>query len=98
MAPPAGTSRTNNLIHPKGDPVTVDACAQQLQAQVTVERSNLKLTGGIYGGGFAAGQGHPCGDPEAVAFWNTIGTIRWESVHSRLVVHSDFMTLTYKKG
>lgn len=82
----------------KGTLFAVDACSQQLQAQVAVDRSTLTLNGGMYGGGFGEVSGHPCGDPEAVAFWNTRGTIRWEIVHSRLVVRSASMTLTYSKG
>lgn len=88
---------TTLLIH-GGTLFAVDACSAQLQAQLTVDRSTLQLTGGIYGGGFGGGVGHPCGDPEAVGFWNTNGTIRWAVVHSKLIVTSNSMTLTYRRS
>jgi len=77
---------------------TVDACAQQLQARVTVDRSTLKLTGVIFGGGSYGSPGHPCGDPEAVDFWNNRTTFEWKVFQSRLVVRSESTTLIYRTG
>lgn len=76
----------------------VDACSQQIQAPVTVGQSTLKLADGIYGGGFAGSPDHPCGDPEAVDFWNDSTTFEWKVVQSRLVVSSNSMTLLYGVG
>ncbi len=87
-----------NLSIQRGILFTVDACAQQLQAQLTVDRSTLTLSGVIFGGGFHGSPDHPCGDPEAVDFWNNRTTFEWKVVQSRLVVRSESTTLIYKTG
>lgn len=78
--------------------VANDACGQQIQAQVTVDGSTLQLADVVFGGGFPAASDHPCGDPEAVEFWNTSRTFEWEVDRSRLIVKSESMTLTYRVG
>lgn len=96
--PRAALPGKTTLLIQGGFLLAVDACSQQIQAQVTVGQSTLTLTNGIYGGGFAGSPDHPCGDLKAVDFWNDSTTFKWKVAQSRLVISSDSMTLFYGLG